>query len=139
MNFCECSEGVAQALDRRSVIQAYTFGDGSKKVRRWKKKTRYNSDGLRQWIHITENDGELQSFGRLVAVERRNDHSCASMCTYFLFYTFAEQRLHEHHYHQPQLPPDYPQENPRFNRRKFQFEFENGEVMRLKLYEHLKA
>jgi hypothetical protein len=29
--------------------------------------------------------------------------------------------------------------NPRFNRRKFQFEFENGEVMRLKLYEHLKA
>ena len=29
--------------------------------------------------------------------------------------------------------------NPRFNRRKFQFEFENGEVMRLKLYEHLRA
>jgi predicted restriction endonuclease len=29
--------------------------------------------------------------------------------------------------------------NPRFNRREFQFEFENGEVMRLKLYEHLKA
>ena len=29
--------------------------------------------------------------------------------------------------------------NPRFNRRKFQFEFENGEVLRLKLYEHLKA
>ena len=28
--------------------------------------------------------------------------------------------------------------NPRFNRRKFQFEFENGEVLRLKLYEHLK-
>ena len=29
--------------------------------------------------------------------------------------------------------------NPRFNRRKFQFEFENGEVLRLKLYEHLKV
>lgn len=29
--------------------------------------------------------------------------------------------------------------NPRFNRRKFQFEFENGEVLRLKLFEHLKA
>jgi len=26
----------------------------------------------------------------------------------------------------------------RFNRKKFQFEFENGEVLRLKLYEHLK-
>ena len=25
-----------------------------------------------------------------------------------------------------------------FNRKKFQFEFENGEVLRLKLYEHLK-
>lgn len=29
--------------------------------------------------------------------------------------------------------------NPRFNRRKFQFEFENGEILRLKLYEHLKV
>ena len=29
--------------------------------------------------------------------------------------------------------------NPRFNRKKFQFEFENGEVFRLKLYEHLKV
>ena len=29
--------------------------------------------------------------------------------------------------------------NPRFNRKKFQFEFENGEVLRLKLYEHLKT
>ena len=29
--------------------------------------------------------------------------------------------------------------NPRFNRQKFQFEFENGEVLRLKLYEHLKV
>ena len=29
--------------------------------------------------------------------------------------------------------------NPRFNRKKFQFEFENGEVMRLKLYDHLKV
>ena len=29
--------------------------------------------------------------------------------------------------------------NPHFNRRKFQFEFENGEVLRLKLYEHLKV
>jgi hypothetical protein len=29
--------------------------------------------------------------------------------------------------------------NPRFNRKKFQFEFENGEVLRLKLYEHLKG
>jgi len=30
--------------------------------------------------------------------------------------------------------------NPRFNRKKYhQFEFPNGEVMRLKLYEHLKA
>ena len=29
--------------------------------------------------------------------------------------------------------------NPRFNRKKFQFEFENGEVLRLSLYEHLKA
>ena len=28
--------------------------------------------------------------------------------------------------------------NPRFNRKKFLFEFENGEVLRLKLYEHLK-
>jgi hypothetical protein len=29
--------------------------------------------------------------------------------------------------------------NPRFNRKKFQFEFENGEVLKLKLYEHLKV
>ena len=29
--------------------------------------------------------------------------------------------------------------NPRFNRKKFQFKFENGEVLRLKLYEHLKV
>jgi hypothetical protein len=29
--------------------------------------------------------------------------------------------------------------NPRFNRRKFQIEFDNGEVLRLKLYEHLKV
>ena len=29
--------------------------------------------------------------------------------------------------------------NPRFNRKKFQFEFPNGEVLRLKLYEHLKV
>ena len=28
--------------------------------------------------------------------------------------------------------------NPMFNRKKFQFEFENDEVLRLKLYEHLK-
>ena len=28
--------------------------------------------------------------------------------------------------------------NSHFNRKKFQFEFENGEVLRLKLYEHLK-
>ena len=28
--------------------------------------------------------------------------------------------------------------NPRFNRKKFQFEFANGEVLKLKLYEHLK-
>ena len=28
--------------------------------------------------------------------------------------------------------------NPYFNRRKFQFEFQNGEVLRLKLYDHLK-
>jgi hypothetical protein len=28
--------------------------------------------------------------------------------------------------------------NPHFNRKKFQFEFRNGEVLRLKLYEHLK-
>lgn len=28
--------------------------------------------------------------------------------------------------------------NPRFNRKKFQFEFQNGEVLRLRLYEHLK-
>lgn len=28
--------------------------------------------------------------------------------------------------------------NPSFNRKKFQFEFRNGEVLRLKLYEHLK-
>lgn len=73
-------------------------------------KTKYNSDGLQQWIHIAENDGELQSFGRLVAVERRNAHSGVSMCAYCLYHSFAEQRLHEHHYHQPQLPPDYPQE-----------------------------
>ena len=29
--------------------------------------------------------------------------------------------------------------NPHFNRKKFQFEFPNGEVLRLKLYEHLKV
>ena len=29
--------------------------------------------------------------------------------------------------------------NPMFNRKKFQFEFPNGEVLRLKLYEHLKV
>ena len=29
--------------------------------------------------------------------------------------------------------------NPHFNRKKFQFEFQNGEVLRLKLYEHLKV
>jgi len=29
--------------------------------------------------------------------------------------------------------------NPAFNRKKFQFEFENGEVLKLKLYEHLKV
>ena len=29
--------------------------------------------------------------------------------------------------------------NPRFNRKKFQFEFDNGEVLKLKLYEHLKV
>lgn len=29
--------------------------------------------------------------------------------------------------------------NPRFNRKKYQFEFPNGEVLRLKLYEHLKT
>ena len=28
--------------------------------------------------------------------------------------------------------------NPHFNRKNFQFEFQNGEVLRLKLYEHLK-
>jgi hypothetical protein len=28
--------------------------------------------------------------------------------------------------------------NPYFNRRKFQFEFQNGEILRLKLYDHLK-
>lgn len=29
--------------------------------------------------------------------------------------------------------------NPHFNRKKYQFEFENGEVLKLKLYEHLKV
>ena len=29
--------------------------------------------------------------------------------------------------------------NPHFNRKKFQFEFPNGKVLRLKLYEHLKV
>ena len=29
--------------------------------------------------------------------------------------------------------------NPRFNRHKFQFEFANGEVLRLKLFEHLRG
>lgn len=29
--------------------------------------------------------------------------------------------------------------NPRFNRKMYQFEFENGEVLKLKLYEHLKV
>lgn len=29
--------------------------------------------------------------------------------------------------------------NPMFNRKKFQFEFPNGKVLRLKLYEHLKV
>lgn len=28
--------------------------------------------------------------------------------------------------------------NPHFNRNKFQFEFDNGETIKLKLYEHLK-
>ena len=28
--------------------------------------------------------------------------------------------------------------NPHFNRKKFQFEFQNGEVLRLKLYNHLQ-
>jgi hypothetical protein len=51
-----------------------------------------------------------------------------------------------------EFPPHHPQEplelarllpegrkNPHFNRNKFQFEFQNGEVLRLKLYEHLKV
>ena len=29
--------------------------------------------------------------------------------------------------------------NPHFNCKKYQFEFQNGEVLRLKLYEHLKV
>ena len=29
--------------------------------------------------------------------------------------------------------------NPHFNRKKFQFEFQNGEVLGLRLYEHLKV
>ncbi len=29
--------------------------------------------------------------------------------------------------------------NPRFNRKEFQFEFMNGEILKLKLYDHLKA
>ena len=29
--------------------------------------------------------------------------------------------------------------NPCFNRKKYQFEFENGKVLKLKLYEHLKV
>ena len=29
--------------------------------------------------------------------------------------------------------------NPHFNRKKFQFEFPKGKVLRLKLYEHLKV
>lgn len=29
--------------------------------------------------------------------------------------------------------------NPRFNRNKFQFEFSNGEILKLKLYDHLKV
>ena len=29
--------------------------------------------------------------------------------------------------------------NPHFNRKKFQFEFQNGEVLGVKLYEHLKG
>ena len=29
--------------------------------------------------------------------------------------------------------------NPQFNRKKYQFEFENGEVLKLKLFEHLKV
>ena len=41
------------------------------------------------------------------------------------------------------ISPNYHQiihkNNPRFNRKKFQFEFENGEVLRLKLYECLKV
>ena len=42
------------------------FGDGRRKIEanRRIKTRKYNSDGLRQWIHITENDG-------LVVVERR--------------------------------------------------------------------
>ena len=40
------------------------------------------------------------------------------------------------------ISPDYHRiihkNNPSFNRKKFQFEFANGEVLKLKLYEHLK-
>ena len=37
------------------------------------------------------------------------------------------------------ISPNYHRSNPRFNLRKFQFEFENIEVLRLRLYEHLKV
>ena len=53
-------------------------------------KTKYNSDGLRQWIHFAENDGEHQSLVGLVV-------AALELCS---LATIGTQ----------ELPPDYPQE-----------------------------
>ena len=53
-------------------------------------KTKYNSDGFRQWIHIAENDGEHQSFVGLVV-------AALELCS---LATIGTQ----------ELPPHYPQE-----------------------------
>ena len=80
------------------------------------KKTKHNSDGLRQWIHIAEDGGLVVDF----------THSQNNDSTNIIIISPNYHRIiHKN--------------NPRFNRRKFQFEFENGEVLRLKLYEHLKV
>ena len=75
---------------------------------RSKQKTKYNSDRLRQWIHIAEEC-------RLDVAEWRDDHAGVGVLAvhippHRLFHPFAEQRLYEHHYYQSELPPDYPQE-----------------------------
>ena len=101
------------------------------------KKTKHNSDGLRQWIHIAEDGG-------LVVAEWRDDHSgvgVLAVLPHHIDYLTRSQNNDSTNI--IIISPNYHRiihkNNPRFNRKKFQFEFENGEVLRLKLYEHLKA